>query len=52
LISARLKDIEKVRETIGADSLAYLSTESLYIASKRDELCVACFTGKYPTPLY
>jgi amidophosphoribosyltransferase len=52
LINARLKDIEKVRETIGADSLAYLSEESLYKASHRDELCTACFSGKYPTPLY
>ncbi|MCL2417472.1 MAG: amidophosphoribosyltransferase [Bacteroidales bacterium] len=52
LISARLKDIEKIKESIGADSLAYLSVESLYKAGNRSELCVACFTGKYPTPLY
>jgi amidophosphoribosyltransferase len=52
LICARLKDIEKVKESIGADSLAYLSAESLYKASNRSELCVACFTGRYPTPLY
>jgi len=52
LISARLKDIEKVKEDIGADSLAFLSEKSLYEAGNRTELCVACFTGKYPTPLY
>ena len=52
LISARLKNIEKIKEDIGADSLAFLSVESLYKAGNRNELCVACFTGKYPTPLY
>jgi len=52
LISARLNDIEKVRESIGADSLAFLSEKSLYEAGNRNELCVACFSGKYPTPLY
>ena len=50
LINARLKNVEDVRETIGADSLAYLSLDSLYKASGRNELCAACFTGKYPTP--
>ena len=52
LISARLKDVEKVRESIGADSLAFLSVDSLYKAANRSELCVACFTGKYPTAIY
>jgi amidophosphoribosyltransferase len=52
LISARLKETEKIREHIGADSLAFLSVESLYKAGNRDQLCAACFTGKYPTSLY
>ncbi|MDR2908061.1 MAG: amidophosphoribosyltransferase [Bacteroidales bacterium] len=52
LIAARLKDVDKVRESIGADSLSYLSPEALYKAGNRKELCTACFTGKYPTPLY
>jgi amidophosphoribosyltransferase len=37
---------------IGADSLAFLTKESLFEVSKRLQLCVACFTGKYPTELY
>lgn len=51
LISAR-KDVEGVREEIGADSLSFLSSESLLRAGKRQELCMACFTGHYPTALY
>lgn len=51
LISAR-KNVEEVRQTIGADSLAFLSPESLYRAGNRKELCTACFTGVYPTALY
>jgi amidophosphoribosyltransferase len=53
LIAARLETIEKVKESIGADSLSYLSPEALHKAGgNRKELCTACFTGKYPTPLY
>ncbi len=53
LIAARLNNIEKVKESIGAESLAYLSPEALHKAGgNRKELCTACFTGKYPTPLY
>ena len=48
--------VEEIREYIGADSLYYLSLESLYKASGRDmgrcELCTACFNGDYPTNLY
>lgn len=51
LISAR-KDLDGVREEIGADSLAFLSPESLLKAGNRSELCMACFTGRYPTALY
>lgn len=51
LISAR-KNVKEVRQTIGADSLAFLSPESLYRAGNRKELCTACFTGVYPTALY
>nr|WP_239403197.1 amidophosphoribosyltransferase [Alistipes sp. An116] len=51
LISAR-KNVEEVCRTIGADSLAFLSPESLYKAGNRRELCMACFTGHYPTALY
>lgn len=51
LISAH-HTIEEVKEMIGADSLAFLSKESLFEVSHRLQLCVACFTGKYPTELY
>ena len=48
--------VEEIRDYIGADSLYYLSLESLYKASGRDmgrcELCTACFNGDYPTNLY
>lgn len=51
LISAK-HTVEQVRDLIGADSLAFLSTDALFKAAKRNELCLACFTGKYPTQLY
>ncbi|GHT75320.1 amidophosphoribosyltransferase [Bacteroidia bacterium] len=51
LISAH-KNVEEVRQSIGADSLAFLSQEALFAASNRNELCLACFNGKYPTALY
>ncbi|MBQ8652913.1 MAG: amidophosphoribosyltransferase [Alistipes sp.] len=51
LISARLS-VPEVCKAIGADTLAFLSEESLYKAGNRTELCTACFTGRYPTALY
>jgi amidophosphoribosyltransferase len=51
LMSAH-KNVEQVRQIIGADSLAFLSEQALYKAAKRQELCLACFTGNYPTALY
>jgi amidophosphoribosyltransferase len=51
LVSAH-HNVEEVRKIIGADSLAFLSVDSLYKIAKRFELCTACFTGKYPTELY
>ena len=50
LISAR-KNVEGVREEIGADSLSFLSPEALLKAGNRKELCMACFPGHYPTAL-
>lgn len=44
--------VEEIRQIIGADSLAYLSTEGLLRAGRRSDLCMACFDGKYPTELY
>lgn len=51
LIAAH-KTVEEVRREIGADSLAFLSPELLLKAGNRSELCMACFTGHYPTALY
>ena len=51
LISAQ-KSVEEVREYIGADSLAFLSTEALMRSGDRCEMCMACFDGRYPTDLY
>ncbi|WP_456423401.1 amidophosphoribosyltransferase [Thermococcus sp.] len=45
---AAFGSIEKVRESIGADSLAYLSIEGLKRAVGRRDLCMACLTGEYP----
>jgi amidophosphoribosyltransferase len=42
-----------VRDFVGADSLAYLSLESLVKATgaPRDSFCRACFDGHYPVPV-
>jgi amidophosphoribosyltransferase len=52
LIAAR-RSVENVRSYIGATSLAYLSLEGLTEATRRPatELCRACLTGDYPTPV-
>ena len=46
------KSIEEVRALLDADSLAFLSEQALYEAGHRSELCLACFSGNYPTYLY
>ncbi len=51
LMSAH-KNVEQVRQSIGADTLAFLSQEALYKSGNRNELCLACFSGRYPTALY
>ncbi len=49
---ASVKDIEKVREKLGSDSLKYLSIEGLQRAIGKDEnqLCLGCLTENYPVP--
>jgi len=44
---------EEIAEIIGADAVCYQSIEGLVkaIGFAKDELCTACITGKYPTPL-
>jgi len=45
--------IENVRRSIGADTLGYISLDSMVAATEqpRTRLCCACFDGKYPIPL-
>jgi len=44
---------EEIGKIIGADAVCYQSLEGLVKATglRRDELCTACTTGEYPTPL-
>lgn len=57
LIAAQ-QSVEEIRQTIGADSLAFLSLAGLLQAlgrSANDEWhgqCLACFDGVYPTEIY
>ncbi|MEL6359880.1 MAG: amidophosphoribosyltransferase [Pseudomonadota bacterium] len=55
---AATKSVDEIRAEIGADSLAFLSLDGLYLAlgkGERDESAPAftdhCFTGDYPTSL-
>jgi amidophosphoribosyltransferase len=52
LIGSKRK-AEEIAEIIGADAVCYQSIEGLVqaIGFAKDELCTACITGKYPTPL-
>lgn len=49
LIANQLSDVEKIRDYLGIDSLAYLSIEGLRQAvGNGGKYCSACFTGDYP----
>lgn len=50
LISTRLSPKE-LGEYIGADSLAFLSNDGM-IEGLGKNICLACFTGKYPTSMF
>jgi amidophosphoribosyltransferase len=52
LIAAR-ETIEEIRQSIGADTLGYLSPEGLVsaIGQPADTFCMSCFTGAYPMPV-
>jgi len=57
LLAANM-DVERMREYIKVDSLAFVSTDGLYRALGEDmrvddapQYCDACFTGDYPTRL-
>jgi len=50
------RDIVKIAEEIGVDSLRYLSPDGLVNAVKEanpsdNDYCTACFTSKYPVPV-
>jgi len=47
---ANRKSLDEIRQFIGADSLGYLSINSLIEAVKlpKDNFCLACFSGEYP----
>jgi amidophosphoribosyltransferase len=52
LIAAR-QSVEEIRQFLAADSLGYLSLESLRAAVEDTEgkFCTSCYTGNYPTEL-
>jgi amidophosphoribosyltransferase len=45
--------VEEIRESIGADSLGYVSLDGLVAATRQESgsLCRACFDGQYPVPV-
>lgn len=50
---ANLRDIEAIRQFLGADTLAYASMDNLVasIGRRPDQLCLGCLTGEYPVPI-
>lgn len=52
LIAAR-KSVPEIEETLNADRVCYQTLEGLVnaLGFDRNELCMACLTGEYPTPL-
>jgi len=45
--------VDEIRQSVGADSLTYISLEELVEATtiSAEKLCTACFTGEYPIAL-
>ncbi|PSP18949.1 MAG: amidophosphoribosyltransferase [Cyanobacteria bacterium QS_8_64_29] len=50
---AATQPVDEIADSIGADSLAYLSLEGMLEATGQDpnRFCTACFTGDYPIPI-
>ena len=50
---AAMMDVEGIRQSIEADSLAYVTLDELIDATgvAKSALCRACFDGEYPVPL-
>ncbi|MBU3758653.1 MAG: amidophosphoribosyltransferase [Candidatus Omnitrophica bacterium] len=46
--------LEEIKKFLDVDSLGYLSVEGMLAAASRgkSDYCAACFTGKYPTPIF
>jgi amidophosphoribosyltransferase len=46
-------DAEEIAEMVGADAVNFQSVEGLVEATgmNREDLCLGCITGKYPTPM-
>lgn len=47
-------DVEKIRQSLGVDSLSYLSIEDLLDCAPQENgenYCTACFSGKYPVKI-
>lgn len=53
-LMAANRDIEEIREAIGADSLAYLSIDAVSRAldTSKTDLCLGCVTGEYPYDIH
>lgn len=49
---AAAHSLNEIRDTLGADSVAYLSLEGLKscIYAEHPDYCAACFNGEYPMP--
>jgi amidophosphoribosyltransferase len=52
-LAAGSLSVEEIRQSIGADSLGYISLDGLIEATTlpAGQLCRACFDGKYPIPV-
>ncbi|MGB6544175.1 MAG: amidophosphoribosyltransferase [Candidatus Acidiferrales bacterium] len=52
-LSSEQQTIEEIRRFLGADSVGYLSLESLReaVGDKDEKFCTSCYTGAYPTEL-
>lgn len=50
---AASREVEEIREHIGADSLAYLSLDGMVASTEipGDQFCTACFSSSYPVPI-
>jgi amidophosphoribosyltransferase len=52
-LAAGSLSVEEIRQSIGADSLGYISLDGLIEATTlpAGQLCRACFDGNYPIPV-